>query len=420
MKIKLKSFFDNKPFQNLLVYGVGQAFNLITPLLVVPFIVSKCGVENYGKTSIGMAISFFLIVFIDYGSDIIGVKEAAINRGDTEKLELLFITTISSKAILLAIVLVFVSILYYFVPFFSSEKTMFFLGIPILIAQFFNPTWFLQGIENFKLITVLTILSKIIYLIGIFFFITKKENYVLINLFWGIANLIAYGLVFLYVVKQQQFSFLKLRKEAVYSLIKSNFSLFSSQIFASLQMYAPIVFIGFLGSNFLAGQYKIIEQIILVFKTYILLFFNFVYPRVCFLLEKNNKAGLAFWKTYNFLNFLFILFSMVSIYVFSHVAVAYFSKTNIDETSNLLKIALFIPLLLAISIPLKQLLLGYNKQKIYVRTTMILVVINLVVIAIVLPYFKIYGVLGSLIMAEIVTIIIYYINIKDRLNHIEQ
>lgn len=74
----IEKISSNKQFANLIIYGIGQGFNLVTPLLVVPFIISKCGVENYGKTSIGMAISFFLIVFIDYGSDIIGVKEAAV------------------------------------------------------------------------------------------------------------------------------------------------------------------------------------------------------------------------------------------------------------------------------------------------------------------------------------------------------
>ena len=94
---KIKTLITNKQFSNLIIYGLGQGFNLITPLLVIPYIVSKCSIENFGKTSIGMAISFFLMVFIDYGSDIIGVKETAVNRDNPKQLEKIITTTFCAK-----------------------------------------------------------------------------------------------------------------------------------------------------------------------------------------------------------------------------------------------------------------------------------------------------------------------------------
>ena len=75
-----KKILFHQQFQKLGIYGFGQLFNLVTPLLVVPYIVSVCGEENFGKTAVGMAICFFLIVFIDFGSDINGVREVAVNR----------------------------------------------------------------------------------------------------------------------------------------------------------------------------------------------------------------------------------------------------------------------------------------------------------------------------------------------------
>ena len=188
--------------------------------------------------------------------------------------------------------------------------------------------------------------------------------------------------------------------------------MFSSQIFVSLQMYSPILLIGFFGNNLLAGQYKIIEQIIVVFKTYIYLFFNFVYPRVCYLLDKNIKQGFKFWKTYNGVNFAFIAISMGILYFFSSQAVSYFTKTDVLEISDLLKLAVFIPLGLSISIPLKQLLLGFNQQQLYIRIVMIMVLVNLLLMIALLPYYGIKGVLISLIFSELMTIVIYYFVIK--------
>ena len=412
LKQKIIELLKNKQYTNLIIYGLGQAFNLITPLLVVPYIVSICGVENFGKTSIAMAIFFFIMVFIDYGSDIVGVKDVAVNRDNKDELEKIFITTLSSKLILLILVLIFSIVLFYFVPFFNNNMALYFLGLPILIGQCINPTWFLQGVENFKWITVLTIVSKLIYLFGIFFFIHQKEDYIFINLWWGIGTILANGLAFYYIFRKHSFSFSKLKKEHVLDLLKDNFSMFSSQIFVSLQMYSPIMLIGFFGNNLLAGHYKIVEQIIVVFKTYIYLFFNFVYPRVCYLLEKNLKQGFKFWKTYNGANFAFIAISMGILYFFSFEAVHFFTKTDIMEICDLLKFAVFIPLSLSISIPLKQLLLGFNQQRLYIRTVMIMGIVNLLLMIALLPYYGIKGVLISLIISELITIGIYYFGIK--------
>jgi len=407
---------SNQQFSNLIIYGIGQGFNLITPLLVVPFIVSRCGVENYGKISIGMAISFFLMVFIDYGSDIIGVKEAAVNRENKPQLEHIFVTTFGAKFILLLITLFATSLLFYFLPFFNTEKEMFFLGFPILIAQFINPSWFLQGLEDFTKITILNIASKLIYLFCIFCFIEQKSDYVFINLFWGAGTLIANGATFLYVVKANNYRFKNAKSEDIMALLKANFSIFSSQIFVSLQMYGPIMLIGFFGNNLMAGQYRIVEQIIVIFKTYIYLFFNFVYPRVCYLIETNLKKGIDFWTTYNGLNFIFIISSMGIINLFSEQIVSYFTQTNIVEVAGYLRIGTLIPLLLALSIPLKQLVLGFNHQRFYIRVTMLMVVLNLISIIIVIPIYGTKGVFISLIVAELATLAVYYQNIKGKAN----
>ena len=408
-----------KQLNNFVTYGVGQAFNLVTPILVVPYIVSICSEESYGKIGVGLAIVFFLIVFIDYGSDILGVKEISVNRENKEKLESIFITIYTAKLVLLLLVLLFASLLFYTVPFFVNEKQLFFLSLPILVGQFINPTWFLQGLENFKWVTVLNIISKVIYVMGIFIFIKKPADYIYNNLFWGIGMIIANGFVFIYLLNRHSFSFKKTKKIEVTTYLKTNFSMFSSQIFVSLQMYSPIVLISFFGNNILAGQYKIIDQIIVIFRTYIILFFNFVFPRVSYLLIKSRTEGLNFWKKVNGLNFIFIFFLMTLIADYSIVIVDYFNPKDVDYISNLLKIALVIPILQSISQPFKQLILGWNKQTKYIRTTMVVTVITLALIVVLTPIYKVLGVLFSLIISEILIISIFFYHIKNKLfNHL--
>ena len=415
IKSSIEFIKKQKQLSNFVTYGVGQAFNLITPILVVPYLVSICGEEGYGKIGVGLAISFFMMVFIDYGSDILGVKEVAINRENKEKIENIFITIYTAKLLLVSLVLLFASLLFYIIPFFSHEKKLFFLGLPILIGQFINPTWFLQGLENFKCITILNFISKATYVLGIFIFIHNSSDYIYNNLFWGIGMILANSFVFIYILNHHSFSFKKTKSMEVKAYLKSNFSMFSSQIFVSLQMYSPIVLISFFGNNIMAGQYKIIDQIIVIFRTYILLFFNFVFPRVCYLLDKSKEEGLNFWKKVNGLNFLFILISMILIAFFSLQIVSYFNPKSIIEISGLLKIALCIPILQSMVQPLKQLMLAWNKQREYINATMIVTIVSLLLLAGLTTIFKVLGALFSLMISEIVTLSIFVCYIKNKL-----
>lgn len=411
----LKKILFHQQFQKLSVYGFGQLFNLVTPLLVVPYIVSVCGEENFGKTAVGMAIAFFLIVFIDFGSDIIGVREVAVNRDNPEVLNKIFTTTYVVKGIILLLVLTVAGIIFHSFPYFKSEKIMFTLGLSVLIGQFLNPTWFLQGIENVKWITLLNIVSKCIYLVGIFFTIKKESDYIYINLWWGLGMIVSNFLVFIWIIKKHQFSFLMVNKDEVFKHIKNDFSMFSSQIFVSLQLYAPVVLISYFGNNLMAGQYRIVEQIIVIFKTYIFLFFNYVFPRICYLIETDFKRGLKNWIIYNGVNFVFVTMGMLFFHIYSYEIVSYFNPTNRYVLSNLLEVAVFVPLILAISIPLKQLVLAYNYKKFYVYLTSVMVLFNLLAIVILLPKFQVYGVFYSLIATDLIVIIFYLYQLKKNL-----
>lgn len=408
----LKKILFHKQFQKLGIYGFGQLFNLVTPLLVVPYIVSVCGEENFGKTAVGMAIAFFLIVFVDYGSDIIGVREIAVNRENPKSLNKIFTTTYAVKAIILFAVLVIISIVFLSFNYFQNESKMFFLGLLVLIGQFINPTWFLQGMENVKWITVLNVISKTIYLAGIFFTIKHEQDYIYINMWWGIGMILSNLFLFVLVIKKHQFSFLSVNKTEVINHLKNDFTMFSSQIFVSLQLYAPVVLISYFGSNLMAGQYRIVEQIIVIFKTYIFLFFNYVFPKVCFLVEFDYKKGIKNWLVYNGVNLFLIIIAMLVLHLFSYEIVSYFNPTNRYVLSNLLQVALFIPLTLALSIPLKQLILALNHNYYYVKLTSIMVILNLIAIIVLLPKLQVFGVFYSLIGTDLIIIIFYLYKLK--------
>ena len=71
--MQIRSIFG-KISNKFLVYGIGQAFNLIAPLVIAPYLIYVCNLDGFGKIGIAFAFTLFLILIVDYGFDIKGIK----------------------------------------------------------------------------------------------------------------------------------------------------------------------------------------------------------------------------------------------------------------------------------------------------------------------------------------------------------
>lgn len=409
MKIKLKKI-QSKTSKDLFIYGIGQGFNLITPLLVSPYIINICGIKNYGKVGVAMAFAFFIIVIIDYGVDIMGVKEVSTFRENKEKLQSIFSVSYSSRFILLIGVCSILTILFLLVPFFNSEKALFFLTFFILIGQYINPNWFLQGTENFLTVTILNIASKIIFLLLVFVLIQKPEDYIYVNLFWGIGMIIPFTFGVLYCIKKHHFNIKLASKQEIKEYLKSGSKFCVSQVFLSFKNYSPIILISLLGGFNTAGFYRVIEQIINVFRTYLQVTFRFFYPKICYLII-NRKTGIQYWQKVNLANTGFVILLSIFVFVFSLPILHFFKiqPKDIDTVSNLLRFALVLPILISISYALEQLLFSLGKKSIYIKIIIPSVMINFVMMYLFFNAFELKGLISSLMVTEISIILAYSI-----------
>ena len=403
------SIFTRKKITNFLIYGFGQVINLASPLLVMPLIIYKCGEDGLGKVGVGFSLALILSGIIDYGSYIHGVKAISINRDNNNILENRLKAIYFSKLLLFIMVFAFVSVLIFTVPFFSKDKTLFFLSLTIVVGQLINPQWFFQGVENFKWISVVNVTSKLIYILLVILFIKEKTDYVYTNLFFGIGNIIGNGVGLIWLVNRYSFSFSGFSLKDAITIIKEEFSFSVSQFFLSMYQFFPIIMISYIGGDFMAGQFRVIDLIVSVFKTYLNMFFYFVYSNVCYELNLNFKKGIKIWKQYNGLNFILLFSIMAFFFVCSELILTYFKidKDRISLMSDYFRIGLLVPFLVSISQPLRQLMFAFNENKIYIRITIIATLLNFVLLFILTKNFGLKGAFLSIVVIEFFVIILY-------------
>lgn len=413
MKIR-DGILGKKKIKDLFVYGFGQAINLLSPLIVMPYLILTCGEEGLGKIGVGFSMALILNGIVDYGSYIKGVKEISINRTDNyfigQKVRAIYF----SKFILLIGVSALTALAIFTVPFFAREKTLFFLSLMIVLGQFLNPAWFFQGTENFKWISVINIVSKSIYVACIFIFINTKGDYILANLFFGIGSILANTIGVIYILKKYAISISDFAIQPAIQILREEFSFSISQFFLSIYQFFPIMVVSYLGGDFMAGQFRVIDQIVMIFKSYLNIFFYFVYANICFEISKNLKQGLKVWKLYNGMNLLLLLIILTVFFLNAELIFTYFKidPTQMQSIVYYFRISLIIPLLIAVSMPLRQLMFAFEKNRAYIAITIIATIVNLLLLVLLTLRYELIGSFISIILIEFIVIVLYVFILK--------
>ena len=401
-------FRDNKK-RNFFIYGIGQAFNLLSPLVVAPYIISVCSEEGFGKVGLGFAVALFLILIVDYAFEIKGIKQVAENRNDKGALNKILSTVITTKVFLFAGTLIIALLLINLIPFFKAEKPLLMLSLFIVLAQVFNPIWFLQGIEEFAIGSAVNIGSKITYVLLVYGLISYEGDYIWVNFYLGISALIFNLAGLLYIFVRYQMVYIKPTLKQVQTILREDFSFCVSQLFLSVRQLSPLVLTSYFLGYHVAGLYKVIEQIFALFRTFTQVFLKYFYPSACHRIMGDEAAGLRYWRKYSSMVLGVVALSSTIIFLLSEPILRYFnvSEISIIEILQIFRLSLLLPILLAVTLPLEQLMFLLNKSRIYVPITIIVTSVNVILI-ILTHWLQLAGVVGSLIVAEFLFILIYY------------
>lgn len=352
--------------KNYLIYGSGQLINLITPLLVAPKVISVCGIENWGKVGVSLSIFTLLGLFIDFGSNLLGVKEISANKNDFSKIRSYLNISFSFK--LFAYLVLLIAVCLTIVLLDIKEIKLYVLGLTMLSAQFFNISWIYQGLEKFSLINKLIFFSKSIYILLVFILIKKTDHYIYVLFLLGISNTAVYSFFFYKIYKFYNLELFKINFNLLKEYVKNEYSILISNISISTYVQSPIIIIQYLLGDYYAGIYKIGDMILTVFRSYLSVFFNVSFPRFCAIYSQNKSEGILFLKKINVLNILLLLLGLSSVVFFGIMIID--SIIMDSNTYNLMVFYsgfMFVPIMIAINIPFYQFLIYKNQQKIVSR-----------------------------------------------------
>ncbi|MBR1801833.1 flippase [Candidatus Saccharibacteria bacterium] len=265
-----------------------QVLSIILPIITAPYLARVLGVEGVGTASFTLSIVAYFILFANLGIASFGQREIAMHQDDKKKYSKIFWDLSAYRLVVGALT----TFAYLFLILFA-DKYQIIYGIMIvnLLGNVFDITWFFQGLEEYKFISMRNIAVKLLFAVSIFIFVRNPEDlnlYILLN---GLSILISSLALWTRLPKLVEKPVIKAIRPFRY--IKDTFIYFLPQIATTIYTVLDKTVLGLYDpSQTENGYYEQAYKIIQIATTVVTSISVVMAPRFAFLYKKNNIVEL--------------------------------------------------------------------------------------------------------------------------------
>lgn len=394
---------NKKTITDYLYIILSQLSTIVIPILLMPYKARTLGPENIGIYGFVFANYQYLAFISTLGISWYGRREIASLKGNKEKQ-----TKILYELILLRLIITVISsIIFYLVIGFNSKYSLYYLFlIPSILFSIFDLTWFYQGIEKFKKISIINTICNILVAIAILVFIKSPKDlnkYFIVTILFNI-----FPIVLLNIGTHKYLTKIKLNELKIKKHLKSCLLIFIPQIFINLYTMFDKVMVGVFCKIENVGFYDYSEKIVVLSLSLVSAISLIIIPKISLENKKVNKKQIK-----NYINKA-ITFGLLAgipitlgIYGVSNNLVNIFFGKDYLKMINLIKILSIsiIPIIIT-SIIGEGYLISTKQEKKFTIIIFIGAITNILLNYILLQKIDVFGAAIATIITEILVLII--------------
>lgn len=411
---KILSNEDYKRITDNIISLLGlQGFNYLLPLITFPYLTRVLGPDKYGLLAFALAFIGYFQILTDYGFNLSATREISINRSDDLKVSEIYSSVMATKAILMVLSFLLMTVVVFSFEKFRSDWLLYFFTFGLVVGNLLLPTWFFQGMEKMRYISILNICVGLIYTISIFLFVRNTSDYIYVPLINSIGTIIV-GLYALSLVHREfNIKFCKPSMLDVKYQLKESWHLFISNMAISLYTTSNRFILGFFVSNSVLGYYAVAETIVKALQGLISPISQAIYPYFSKLQSENReKAMEQLKKILVVIGLLSFLLSILLVFC-SPLLVKILAGSAYSSSIPLLQVMVFIVFAVGVNNILGiQGLVAFGYQK---KFSKIVIFTGILHIFILIWLIFILGALGAaitVVITELIICILMYLALK--------
>ena len=399
----MKKSVTNNVIYNMLF----QFFTTFLPVITTPYLSRTLGVEQSGVYSFVESIVTLFTVFGAIGTSIYGCRKIAYVRDNKQQLSKTAYEIFALKGLLL----IPVCIIYIIVFCLTGKYSIYFIiNILTVVGSAIEISWFFNGIEEFKLVTIRNFIVKILFIVCLFVFIKTPNDLWKYVILVCSSNLLGNISMWLCLPKYLlPFKEIKNIKPLLH--LKKSFVLFIPQSANYIYSLSDKTMLGILTPTLInVGiydyTYRIVKMIVSILQSigYVIL------SRIANLSVKNGKSDIKkyIYKSIKFTMFLGLPMMLGLIGISNNFIPLYLGDDFSEVSKVILTISPLIILTSLNSVLGVQLLLAVGKDRQYTIATVLGAIINIILNFILIPLLGIYGACITSLISEFVVIIIQF------------
>lgn len=267
MNAENKSIVRQRIGGNIISLALINGVGLLTPLLLIPYLLRIIGNEGYGIYIFSWTFINYFIIIVNYGYDYFATREIATHKTDSDFIARFFFEVSFSRVLLAVLSLLIVFACVFFIPEFNSHKLFILLGIGVFIGQSIHPTWIFQGMEEMGFLTAITLITRLVPIVLVFLFVKGPEQAHLVMLFQSIGYIIGGVVSSILAIRRYHLHFIVPSFYEMLKQLKASWILFFTTVGITLYRETNVIILGFVTGNYiLVGYYSIADKFIRLFQ----------------------------------------------------------------------------------------------------------------------------------------------------------
>ena len=254
--------------------------------ITFPYVARVLGVERIGLVNfVDNTVNYFLL-FATMGVGLLGVREIAAVKEDKKRRDQVYSSMLALNLLFTLVSLGIYLLCVVTIPKLCQYDELFYIGTAKILFTVFLVEWFFTGVENFRYITLRSILIKVLYIISVFLFVRDTSDY-------RLYFILTVGVVVLNALINQLYirEFVRVRWNNIqlFKYLKQNVTLGIYTLMTSMYLTFNVMYLGLVSNNTEVGYYTTAFKLYSVVLGFFTAFTNVMLPRMSSLLANGEK-----------------------------------------------------------------------------------------------------------------------------------
>lgn len=400
-----------------------KVITALYPLIAVTYVSHILQSERMGMVSYAQNIVSYFVVISALGIPTYGIKETAIRADDKRARSKLFFELFIINAISTTIALVLYMILIASVERFHNNLSLYIIAGLQITLNYFNVDWFYQGLEEYKYISIRSIIVKICALFLLPILVRTSDDYIYYALIYCLA-----------IAGNNIFNIIRIRKYVQFSRCKLQFRIHLRPIFLLLiasiavEIYVMIdtTMLGLFCDNTTVGCYSNAMKLTRTVNTMAAAIGAVLLPRLSSIFQKNDKKQFNDLVNSGIQIMLMVAIpaSVGMILLSEEIIYVFFGMSFTDAIPILRILALMVPVVVCNTLLGGQVLVTTNMESKYVISVTLASIVNVCLNALFIPRYGAPSAAVASLISEIIDLVLYlwftreYIRLKFSIRYV--